>query len=193
MTTPPSCFRISSSDLKQFTTTIGSWSRSRLYNSFTRAPSIKENRNPRLKKKRRKEKLQKHRDRTKLIAPDTQSWTFLLPKQQKNFPPDNSPNTHTLDPKEWTSLISENTKPHVLPKKTYDIRSNLFFYWTHVIFYKAIHEDAWNIMETYPLQSLHEDYASWHIQEPPLSSHMKPCPADHWEWAVGYIPVHQAS
>ena len=44
MTTPPSCFRISSRDLRQFTTTIGSWSRSKLYNSFTRAPSTKEQR-----------------------------------------------------------------------------------------------------------------------------------------------------
>lgn len=51
MTTPPSCFRISSRDLRQFTTTMGSWSRSKLYNSFTRAPSIKENKDLRFRRK----------------------------------------------------------------------------------------------------------------------------------------------
>lgn len=51
MTTPPSCFRISSRDLRQFTTTIGSWSRSKLYNSFTRAPSMKENKHLRFRRK----------------------------------------------------------------------------------------------------------------------------------------------
>lgn len=44
MTTPPSFFKISSKALRQFTTTIGSWSRSRLYNSFTNAPSAKKQR-----------------------------------------------------------------------------------------------------------------------------------------------------
>jgi len=44
MTTPPSFFKISSKALRQFTTTIGSWSRSRLYSSFTNAPSAKKQR-----------------------------------------------------------------------------------------------------------------------------------------------------
>lgn len=44
MTTPPSFFRISSKALRQFTTTMGSWSRSKLYSSFTNAPSAKKQR-----------------------------------------------------------------------------------------------------------------------------------------------------
>lgn len=44
MTTPPSFFKISSKALRQFTTTMGSWSRSKLYSSFTNAPSAKKQR-----------------------------------------------------------------------------------------------------------------------------------------------------
>ena len=44
MTTPPSFFKISSRALRQFTTTIGSRSRSKLYSSFTNAPSAKKQR-----------------------------------------------------------------------------------------------------------------------------------------------------